>query len=347
MKTMASTVVQKFMVKYKQDLAKTKQIAKNLEVVLACILDKEDITYQSIRSRRKGPYSVERKILEKKYKNPRDEITDFVGARIVVYYEEDIPVVEKTIREYFHVDDSRSVDKRKTLGLREFGYSARHFVAQTKKPKLIMPEYENLKDIFFEIQVCTVLEHAWAEIEHEIVYHSTVTYPDSVKRKFAALAGAIEILDHEFSTLRKEESNLISKYINDLKTKPYHKPLDKAWMIAILEHIYPDRQGWIKAEAEGKPLKKELGDRCCIALKRVGIKDTSSFQRLLNKKTLKGAIKTYAINEGIRPEKVSHFAIVVLALILHNQKIIKNEFDDFLEDLPMKNTFESICKKSS
>lgn len=347
MKTMAYSVAHKLALSYKQSLNKFEKIAKSLEIVLTQILDKEGIVYQSIRTRAKDPYSVERKIIEKGYKNPFDEITDLVGGRIVVYYEEDIPAIEKTIREYFQVDNTRSVNKRESLGLREFGYSARHFVVRAKKPKLITAEYEDLKDIWFEIQVCTVLEHAWAEIEHEIMYKSTTKYPDAIKRKFAALAGAIEILDHEFSMLRKEESNLISDYVGELKKKTPRKSLDKAWMIALLEHVFPNQLGWRKAAADGKPFKKGLDDRCCIALKRAGIENTSSFERLLRKKALKNIIKTYAANKGEHPEKISHFAIVVLALILHKPKIIKDEFSDFLEDLAMKKTFESIRKATS
>lgn len=344
---MAYSIAHTFALNYKKNLTKFKKIAKNLGIILTQILDKEGILYQSIQTRAKDPYSVEKKIMQKNYTHPYDKITDLVGARIVVYYEEDISVVEKVIREYFQVNDSRSIDKRKSLSPREFGYTARHFVAQKKKQKLITPEYEDLKHIWFEIQVCTVLGHAWAEIEHQIVYNATTDYPNHVERRFGAIAGTLELLDREFSRLRKEESNLISEYVSQLEKGNPAKPIDKAWMIAILEHIFPHHPGWRKADAEGEPLKKDLGDRCCVALQRARIKNTSLFQRLLSKKELKSAIKEYATNKGLSPEEVSHFAIVVLALIILKTKIIRNEFSDFLEDLPMMQTFKSICKRKT
>jgi hypothetical protein len=57
---------------------------------------------------------------------------------------------------------------------------------------------EFLRKRWFEIQVRSLLEHAWAEIEHEIVYKSGITQPDAVRRRFAALAGSLELFDSEF-----------------------------------------------------------------------------------------------------------------------------------------------------
>ena len=53
-----------------------------------------------------------------------------------------------------------------------------------------------------------MLQHAWAEIEHDIQYKSVATIPSGVRRRFMALAGMLEIADREFQAVQKEDENL-------------------------------------------------------------------------------------------------------------------------------------------
>lgn len=59
-----------------------------------------------------------------------------------------------------------------------------------------------------EIQVRTILQHAWAEIEHDIQYKSVETIPSSIRRRFMAVAGLLEIADREFQTIQDEDERL-------------------------------------------------------------------------------------------------------------------------------------------
>lgn len=70
------------------------------------------------------------------------------------------------------------------------------------------PEYQSYKDLTFEIQVRTILQHAWAEMEHDIEYKSAAVIPASIRRKFIALAGLLEIADREFQALQEEDERL-------------------------------------------------------------------------------------------------------------------------------------------
>lgn len=62
-----------------------------------------------------------------------------------------------------------------------------------------------------EIQVKTILQHAWAEIEHDIQYKSIETAPTSIKRRFMALAGLLEIADREFQAIQDEDEMIREK----------------------------------------------------------------------------------------------------------------------------------------
>ena len=65
-------------------------------------------------------------------------------------------------------------------------------------------EYQKYQDIRFEIQLRTVLQHAWAEVEHGLGYKSYYEPPMDIKRKLNRLAGTLEILDEEFEAIRYE-----------------------------------------------------------------------------------------------------------------------------------------------
>ncbi len=54
-----------------------------------------------------------------------------------------------------------------------FGYQSIHYLVKLKGERARLAEYRNLKDGVVEIQIRTILQHAWAEIEHDIQYKSS------------------------------------------------------------------------------------------------------------------------------------------------------------------------------
>ena len=71
-----------------------------------------------------------------------------------------------------------------------------------KKNRTELPEYVRFRDLIAEVQVRTVLQHAWAEIEHDIQYHLAETIPAAIRRRFMTLAGLLEIADREFQAIQ-------------------------------------------------------------------------------------------------------------------------------------------------
>ena len=53
---------------------------------------------------------------------------------------------------------------------------------------------EELTEYTFEIQFRTVLQHAWAEIEHDLGYKTEFGIPLDVRREFSRVAGLLEIV---------------------------------------------------------------------------------------------------------------------------------------------------------
>ena len=53
-----------------------------------------------------------------------------------------------------------------------------------------------------ELQVRSILQHAWASLQHDLMYKGERAPTDSVRRRLIALAGLLELADHEFMAVR-------------------------------------------------------------------------------------------------------------------------------------------------
>ncbi|SCW66158.1 ppGpp synthetase catalytic domain-containing protein (RelA/SpoT-type nucleotidyltranferase) [Ruminococcaceae bacterium YRB3002] len=128
-----------------------------------------------------------------------DEITDIVGFRVLVFFADQVDVVASLISQNLIVDEANSIDKRKLKDPSAFGYVSLHYVCQ-------LPEGngcpEDLCSMKFEIQIRTMLQHTWAEIEHDLGYKSELAVPYEVRRDFARVASLLEIADGYFLNIK-------------------------------------------------------------------------------------------------------------------------------------------------
>lgn len=180
------------------------------------LMKKEGIKYASAMFRIKEESSLSEKIRKKgdKYKILSD-ITDIGGVRIITYYADDVDRVAALIEREFKVDKENSIDKRKTLEPKVFGYLSLHYVISLDDRRAALPEYENLGELKIEVQIRSILQHSWAEMEHDMGYKSNVEVPSEIVRDFSRLAGLLEIADKEFQEIRQK----ISKYKSEVSEK--------------------------------------------------------------------------------------------------------------------------------
>lgn len=185
-----------------------------------------------------------------KYKSLMD-ITDLVGIRVICYFSDTVDAVAKALAEGFVVDTENSVDKRKTLEDNQFGYVSLHYICSLNEGDLNEhPEFEGIK---FEIQLRSVLQHAWAEIEHDLGYKSLFGVPHAITRNFSRVAGLLEIADAQFVELRDS----IRSYERDVKVKissgmAQDVPLDRVSLEAFVNLNAEFRIFCLKLETEKK-----------------------------------------------------------------------------------------------
>lgn len=164
-----------------------------------------------ITHRVKDKESLIKKIAKK---NKYGTLSDIVGIRIIAYFQDDVNFIKKALSDVFWVDKHNSIDKRNQIG-NSFGYASLHLIASASRPygfkgKLHQESYLGTK---FEIQIRTILEHAWAEIEHDFGYKSELKAGLSIptKRGLSRLAAMLETVDAEFNRLRIDMERHISK----------------------------------------------------------------------------------------------------------------------------------------
>lgn len=133
---------------------------------------------------------------EPKYINPIKEIQDILGIRIVGYYKKNIEEISKQVKLAFREVEERYVV---TDSVRKFGYEGKHFILFI--PPDIINKYRGnpLIPTFFELQVLTLFQHAWAIGEHGIGYKPGMQVSDLTNRKLSFLSaqawGADQILE--------------------------------------------------------------------------------------------------------------------------------------------------------
>ncbi|KRD27987.1 hypothetical protein ASE36_19475 [Rhizobium sp. Root274] len=121
-----------------------------------------------------------------------------------MFVESDIDLVSDIINQSFFVDKLHSSNKDDKLSLDQVGYRSVHFVCDIGKQRSALPEFEGLDNLKFEIQIRTVLQHAWAELAHDRSYKFRGQLPSSIQRRLYLHAGLLEIADKGFSELASE-----------------------------------------------------------------------------------------------------------------------------------------------
>jgi ppGpp synthetase/RelA/SpoT-type nucleotidyltranferase len=151
-----------------------------------------------------------------KYSKPLDQITDLAAARIITYFPNTLVEIDDLLGEEFEIVE-KSNKGADLIEEDRFGYQSIHYLVRLTPRRALLPEYEPYAEAIMEIQVRTILQHAWAEIEHDIQYKSSSVIPTQIRRRFMALAGMFEIADREFQTIQNDDERLRTEARSNVK----------------------------------------------------------------------------------------------------------------------------------
>ncbi|WP_461256343.1 tetratricopeptide repeat protein [Treponema sp. R80B11-R83G3] len=136
------------------------------------------------------------RLLKTGKKNP--QITDLLGIRIICPFIEDLQAVEYLIKKYFEVIER---EIKGHYSFQEFGYESIHLLI--KIPQSLVDKHGDPGTDIAEIQIRTILQDAWAEVEHELVYKVEFNpFDEPMKRKLAAVNASLSLADMIFQEIR-------------------------------------------------------------------------------------------------------------------------------------------------
>lgn len=171
---------------------------ENYLQLVTAFLDDAGINYLSITARTKSVESFAAKAERtvdgaRLFSDPLVEITDQIGLRVITYLREDVEAVATLLADEMRLLDDRDMGLE-TAREGRWGYASRHLLVGVEGVQ--QPA---------SIQVRTVLQHAWAEFEHDIRYKGSIPaehVPD-LDRRFTLAAGLLELADREFTAIRE------------------------------------------------------------------------------------------------------------------------------------------------
>jgi len=169
--------------------------AQETATLIGTILDEAGINYLTIDGRAKSIASFAEKATRTDadgplYPDPLTDIGDQLGIRVITYVRDDVEAVAGLLAEQLTVLDDRDLGEL-TASQGRFGYASRHLQLEVDGRVV-------------QVQLRTVLQHAWAEFEHDIRYKGTVPpeHASEFDRRFTLAAGLLELADQEFSAIR-------------------------------------------------------------------------------------------------------------------------------------------------
>lgn len=178
---------------------------------------------QRLHTRVKRPESVVDKILRKPESFPEGltpasfrNMEDALGARVVLYFLSGVPLIDQELRSCGEFEISTrqrpvaylSTELFNRLGLthlerqeKESGYAAVHYILRLRNAKLPHDARP-----WFELQVRTIVEDAWSEIEHILGYKPEKRTSFAVRKQFKIISAELAAIDEHFTFLGEELS---------------------------------------------------------------------------------------------------------------------------------------------
>ena len=130
---------------------------------------------QSIQCRAKGIDSLRRRLAEAGTLDTQTlelDRRDLAGARVILYTNNDVDrfLGSSVIRDNFEIEEDSTKIHYPTQENKGTQYRAVHYTVRLDKKRICLPEYARFAGLRCEIQVQTILNHAWSQTSHDVIY---------------------------------------------------------------------------------------------------------------------------------------------------------------------------------
>ena len=219
MATTQSTRVRRAVQRYAASIDELRGVTDAYVALVTRLLDDAGINYLTVSGRTKTVESFAGKAARRlpggrlAHPKPLTDITDQVGVRVVTYVLADVDAVAQLLSSQLAVLEDRDMGQE-TAAAGRFGYSSRHLLVGLGEDR---EEPGIPRERPASVQIRTVLQHAWAEFEHDVRYKGSVSaeHAPDFDRRFTLAAGLLELADQQFSSIRDRHRDELTSPTED------------------------------------------------------------------------------------------------------------------------------------
>jgi len=145
------------------------------------------------------------------------QLRDLAAVRVIIYFKDDVDrlceqlVTQKQLETWFGAPSLKEFKDKSPSRPESFGYESKHFPVRISKGsdfERIVADDQFEAGMQCEVQLRTVLQHGWAEAEHDLRYKGSTPRTDERERQWALIAALIAGAD---SMLEDQKEAFIPK----------------------------------------------------------------------------------------------------------------------------------------
>lgn len=266
---------------YRKEKEQYAELGRVVQPMLEAICAKAGVAPFGIEHRIKTEKSLAEKLERRSgWFSTLEDVYDVLGLRIICLFSDEIDKIGNLVEQSFVIDKNRSYDRRAQIQADSFGYLSLHYICSLP-PDADYPE--ELCGKKFEVQIRTLLQHAWAVTEHDLGYKTEFGVPRSVIREFSRIAGLLELADDEFVRARDH----VQTYTEEIRRKITENQAEDVLIDAISLNEYVRRNTKMQAflreigELAGAEVSEIDAEGYIVQLKFLGKQTLGDVQRMM------------------------------------------------------------------
>ncbi|MDQ3707134.1 MAG: hypothetical protein M3437_18295 [Chloroflexota bacterium] len=282
----------------------------------------------------------------KTYDNPLSDITDLAGLRVITRTLDEADQAAALLRREFKIDEHNSVNKLDQLEPDRFGYLSQHYIIRLNENRSSLSEWNHFAELCAEVQVRTILQHAWSQVQYPLDYKSSIDVPKELRRRLFRLSALFELADQELSAITAQSSELTAYYASHVEADSSAIDLNLDSLRAYLEHSTTVKY-WADYLTSLGPTLTDIGaaSRDVAMAHRVGIQSIAQLDNLLEAskswgkqylaQSISNVVVDFAETHGLPPSSdaisIDRNGIVTIFLIgnypdVFNEVVLNDEY---------------------
>ncbi|GAB0058299.1 hypothetical protein SIID45300_02646 [Candidatus Magnetaquicoccaceae bacterium FCR-1] len=203
MKPLDTVMIDKILIQYDQQKKNYQDFLERTLTLIKEFIVPDGPKIHSIVGRIK-----EKESLVEKLNHPKspyatlNDVPDIAGIRIITYFEEEVQVISEIIRREFNVFTSPEHPKSQTVDPNRFGYTSTNLQVGLLDNRLELIEYRRFRGFLVELQIRSVLQHAWLEINKHLGFQTREHCPPARQREYARVTALFELADLELNQIK-------------------------------------------------------------------------------------------------------------------------------------------------